>query len=29
MRENLPARIARLNQVAEGFYRHWLQLAFV
>ena len=28
MRENLPQRIAQLNQVAEGFYRYWLQLAF-
>ncbi len=28
MRENLPQRIAQLNQIAEGFYRHWLQLAF-
>lgn len=28
MLENLPARITALNQVAEGFYRHWLNLAF-
>jgi GMP synthase (glutamine-hydrolysing) len=28
IRENLPARIAALNQVAAGFYRHWLHLAF-
>ena len=28
MRTNLAARIASLNQVAEGFYRHWLRLAF-
>ncbi len=28
MRENLGQRITQLNQVAEGFYRHWLHLAF-
>lgn len=28
IRKDLAARIAALNQVAEGFYRHWLQLAF-
>lgn len=28
MRENLGPRITQLNQVAEGFYRHWLRLAF-
>lgn len=28
MRENLPQRISQLNHVAEGFYRHWLHLAF-
>lgn len=28
MREQLAPRLAALNQVAEGFYRHWLQLAF-
>ncbi len=25
---DLPARVAALNQVAEGFYRRWLELAF-
>ena len=25
---DLPARVAALNRVAEGFYQHWLQLAF-
>lgn len=25
---DLPTRVAALNRVAEGFYRHWLQLAF-
>ena len=28
MLTDLPTRIASLNQVAEGFYRHWLGLAF-
>jgi GMP synthase (glutamine-hydrolysing) len=28
MRESLAVRVAALNQVAAGFYRHWLQLAF-
>lgn len=28
MLSDLPSRVAALNQVAEGFYRHWLQLAF-
>ncbi|AYC33245.1 type 1 glutamine amidotransferase [Pseudomonas cavernae] len=28
MLSDLPAKVAALNQVAEGFYRHWLQLAF-
>lgn len=28
MLEELPGKVAALNQVAEGFYRHWLQLAF-
>ncbi len=27
MLDQLPAKIAELNRVAEGFYRHWLQLA--
>jgi GMP synthase (glutamine-hydrolysing) len=27
MLDNLPAKVAELNRVAEGFYRHWLQLA--
>ncbi|WP_432212652.1 type 1 glutamine amidotransferase, partial [Pseudomonas aeruginosa] len=26
MLAGLPARIAGLNRVAEGFYRHWLSL---
>lgn len=26
MLEDLPARVQALNQVAEGFYRHWLRL---
>jgi len=25
---DLPAKVAALNRVAEGFYRHWLRLAF-
>lgn len=28
MLADLPGKVAALNQVAEGFYRHWLQLAF-
>ncbi|MGL4318008.1 MAG: type 1 glutamine amidotransferase [Pseudomonas sp.] len=28
MLTDLPTRVASLNRVAEGFYRHWLQLAF-
>ena len=28
MLAGLPARIAGLNRVAEGFYRHWLSLIF-
>jgi hypothetical protein len=28
IRENLLASIAAVNQVAAGFYRHWLHLAF-
>lgn len=28
MLDDLPRRVAELNQVAEGFYRHWLDLAF-
>lgn len=28
IREQLPARVAALNQVAAGFYRHWLHVAF-
>ncbi|WP_439888247.1 type 1 glutamine amidotransferase [Pseudomonas sp. MBLB4123] len=28
MLDQLPARVAALNQVARGFYRHWLGLAF-
>ena len=28
IREDLAARIASLNQVAAGFYRHWLNVAF-
>ncbi|WP_165672708.1 type 1 glutamine amidotransferase [Metapseudomonas otitidis] len=28
MLDDLPRRVAELNQVAEGFYRHWLGLAF-
>jgi GMP synthase-like glutamine amidotransferase len=28
MLEGLPSKAAALNQVAEGFYRHWLKLAF-
>lgn len=27
MLDDLPGKIAALNQVAEGFYRHWLKLA--
>jgi hypothetical protein len=27
MLDDLPGQIAALNQGAEGFYRHWLQLA--
>lgn len=27
MLEQLPAKVAELNKVAEGFYRYWLQLA--
>ncbi|WP_339079136.1 type 1 glutamine amidotransferase [Pseudomonas sp. TMP9] len=27
MLEDLPAKVMELNRVAEGFYRHWLQLA--
>jgi hypothetical protein len=27
MLDDLPGKIAALNRVAEGFYRHWLQLA--
>lgn len=27
MLDQLPAKVAELNRVAEGFYRHWLQLA--
>ncbi|MFZ3182588.1 MAG: type 1 glutamine amidotransferase [Pseudomonas sp.] len=28
MRQDLSARVTTLNQVAAGFYRHWLRLAF-
>ncbi len=28
MLDDLPNKVAALNQVAEGFYRRWLQLAF-
>ncbi|NQD95697.1 GMP synthase, partial [Pseudomonas sp. CrR25] len=28
MLDDLPRKVAELNRVAEGFYRHWLQLAF-
>jgi hypothetical protein len=28
MLEDLPGKVAALNQVAEGFYRRWLALAF-
>ena len=28
MLEDLPSKVAALNQVAEGFYQHWLKLAF-
>lgn len=28
MLDDLPTKVAALNQVAEGFYRHWLKLAF-
>ncbi len=27
MLDDLPVKVAELNRVAEGFYRHWLQLA--
>ena len=27
MLDDLPGKIAALNQVAEGFYQHWLKLA--
>ncbi|OBY90382.1 GMP synthase [Pseudomonas sp. AU11447] len=27
MLDGLPQRVAAMNQVAEGFYRHWLKLA--
>ncbi|MFO6131478.1 GMP synthase, partial [Pseudomonas aeruginosa] len=26
MLAGLPAKVAGLNRVAEGFYRHWLSL---
>ena len=28
MLDDLPGKVAELNQVAEGFYRRWLSLAF-
>lgn len=28
MLDDLPRKVQALNQLAEGFYRHWLQMAF-
>ncbi|WP_454255723.1 type 1 glutamine amidotransferase [Pseudomonas sp. Marseille-Q8238] len=29
MLRDLPTRVAALNQIAEGFYRHWLELSAI